>query len=298
MHDSGTIAAPTANQRWSRLHENARYVGYLLRRNPLSLAGLVIFVLIVLLALIGPYLTPYDPVRPDLRLASRPPSAEHWMGTNQYGMDIFTRIVYGARVDLMIALVAVFGSVFAGTVIGLVSGYYGRLLDEITMRILDSVQAFPAIILAIAIAAVLGRGTWNVILILVIVNFPLYARLVRSQVLLQKRSQFVDAARTVGNNDLVIMFKHILPNCVGPVYVQGSLNIGWSVLMAASLGFIGLGVQPPNPEWGLMVNEGSRQMIFGNWWMAFFPGLFIFLFVLSANLMGDALHDLSDPRRR
>lgn len=298
MHDSGTITAPTANQRWSRLHENARYVGYLLRRNPLSLAGLVIFVLIVLLALIGPYLTPYDPVRPDLRLASRPPSAEHWMGTNQYGMDIFTRIVFGARVDLMIALVAVFGSVVAGTVIGLVSGYYGRLLDEITMRILDSVQAFPAIILAIAIAAVLGRGTWNVILILVIVNFPLYARLVRSQVLLQKRSQFVDAARTVGNNDLVIMFKHILPNCVGPVYVQGSLNIGWSVLMAASLGFIGLGVQPPNPEWGLMVNEGSRQMIFGNWWMAFFPGLFIFLFVLSANLMGDALHDLSDPRRR
>lgn len=283
---------------WSRFKEGARYVTYLLRRNPLSLAGLVIFLLIVLLAMVGPFLTPYDPVRPNLRIASLPPSADHWMGTNQYGMDIFTRVVYGARVDLMIALIAVFGSVAIGTIIGLISGYYGRLLDEITMRVLDSVQAFPAIVLAIAIAAVLGRGTWNVILILVIVNFPLYARLVRSQVLFQKRSQYVDAARTVGNSDLVIMFKHVLPNCVGPVYVQGSLNIGWSVLMAASLGFIGLGVQPPNPEWGVMVNEGSRQMIFGAWWMAFFPGLFIFLFVLSANLMGDGLHDLTDPRRR
>lgn len=298
MVSAGMPSDKAKNNVVVRLLGSARYVGYLLRRNPLSLAGLVIFLLIVLLALVGPYLTPYDPVRPDLRMASRPPSMEHWMGTNQYGMDIFTRIAYGARVDLMIALVAVFGSVVIGTIIGLVSGYYGRLLDEVTMRILDSVQAFPAIVLAIAIAAVLGRGTWNVILILVIVNFPLYARLVRSQVLFQKRSQYVDAARTVGNSDLVIMFKHVLPNCVGPVYVQGSLNIGWSVLMAASLGFIGLGVQPPNPEWGVMVNEGSRQMIFGAWWMSFFPGLCIFLFVLSANLMGDGLHDLTDPRRR
>lgn len=220
------------------------------------------------------------------------------MGTNRFGMDIFSRLAHGARIDLMIALVAVVGSVAAGTIIGLVSGYYGGWPDEVIMRFLDSLQAFPTIILAIAIAAVLGRSTGNVILILIIVNFPLYARLVRSQVLYQKQAQYVDAARTVGNNDLIIMFKHIMPNCIGPVYVQGSLNIGWSVLMAASLGFIGLGVQPPNPEWGLMVNEGSRQMIFGAWWMAFFPGLFIFLFVLSANLMGDGLHDLTDPRRR
>jgi peptide/nickel transport system permease protein len=295
-----TQSAPNANSNGavSRAREGLRFALFLVKRNPLSLFGFIIFAAIVLLALVGPYLTDFDPMRPDLRMASKPPSSTHWMGTNQYGMDIFTRIVYAARVDLMIALVAVTGSVAIGTVVGMFAGYYGRALDEVTMRILDSLQAFPTIVLAIAIAAVLGRGTGNVILILIIVNFPLYARLVRSQVLYQKRAQYVDAARTVGNNDLVIMFKHLLPNCLGPVYVQGSLNIGWSVLMAASLGFIGLGVQPPNPEWGVMVHEGSRQMIFGAWWMAFFPGLFIFLFVLSANLMGDGLHDLTDPRRR
>lgn len=286
----------TTGNRWGS--EALRYTLYLLRRNPLSLAGMLIFLLIVVLAIVGPMITPHDPVKPDLSLASLPPSAEHWMGTNRFGMDIFSRLAHGARIDLMIALVAVVGSVAAGTIIGLVSGYYGGWPDEVIMRFLDSLQAFPTIILAITIAAVLGRSTGNVILILIIVNFPLYARLVRSQVLYQKQAQYVDAARTVGNNDLIIMFKHIMPNCIGPVYVQGSLNIGWSVLMAASLGFIGLGVQPPNPEWGLMVNEGSRQMIFGAWWMAFFPGLFIFLFVLSANLMGDGLHDLTDPRRR
>ena len=271
---------------------------YLLKRNPLSLVGGIFMLLIILMALLGPFFTVYDPIKTDLKSAFLPPSTTHWMGTNELGMDIFTRIVYGARVDLYIAIFSVIGAIILGLFFGIISGYYGRWVDDIIMRFLDSIQAFPTIIFAIAIAAVLGPSTRNVIIVLIAVNFPMYARLVRSLVLSVKQSQFTDAARAAGNKDFRIMFIHILPNCMGPVYVQGSLNVGWAVLMAASLSFIGLGVQPPNPEWGLMITEGARFMILGEWWMAFFPGLFIFMFVLSANMLGDGLQDVFDPKRR
>jgi peptide/nickel transport system permease protein len=270
-----------------------------MKRNPLSLYGTITIGLFLLLGLVGPLvLTAFDPVKPDINSVSLPPSWEHWMGTNALGMDIFTRIVHGVRIDIFIAVLAVTGAIIVGTIYGVVSAYYGGRLDDVMMRILDSVQAFPTIILAIAIAAVLGPSTRNVIFVLIIVNSPIYARLVRSLALSIKTSQFIDAARSVGDGNVKIMVRHLLPNCMGPVYVTGSLNIGWSVLMAASLSFIGLGVQSPTPELGLMINEGARYMVLGEWWMAFFPGLFIFLFVLSASLLGDGLQDVFDPKRR
>jgi peptide/nickel transport system permease protein len=281
-------------QTWSFLH----FSFYLMKRNRLSLFGAIFVGFFVLLGLIGPILTAYDPVKPDIRSIALPPSTKHWMGTNSLGMDVFTRIVHAARIDLYIALFAVGGAIIIGTLYGILSAYYGRWIDEVLMRLLDSVQAFPTIILAIAIAAVLGPSTRNVIIVLIIVNSPIYARLVRSLALSVKKAQYIDAARAVGNSNFCIIFKHILPNCMGPIYVTGSINIGWSVLMAAALSFIGLGVQSPTPEWGLMINEGARYMVLGEWWMALFPGMFIFLFVLSASLLGDGLQDVFDPKRR
>jgi peptide/nickel transport system permease protein len=283
---------------FNRIMDFLRLAFYLMKRNPLSLFGTIAVGIFVLIAIFGPMLTAFDPVKPDIKSISLPPSVKHWMGTNALGMDIFTRIIHAARIDLFIAIFAVGGAVIAGTVYGMVSAFYGKWVDEVLMRILDSVQAFPTIILAIAIAAVLGPSTRNVIIVLVLINFPIYARLVRSLALSLKKSQYIDAARTVGNRNFKIIFKHLLPNCLGPVYVTGSLNMGWSVLLAAGLSFIGLGVQSPTPEWGLMINEGARYMVLGEWWMAFFPGLFIFLFVLSVSLLGDGLQDVFDPKRR
>jgi len=279
---------------WSFLH----YAYYLMKRNPLSLFGAGFMALFVLTALIGPMLTVYDPVKPDIRAISLAPSPQHWMGTDALGMDIFTRIIHAARIDLVITIFGVGGAVLIGTIYGIISAFYGRWVDEVMMRLLDSIQAFPTIVLGIAIAAVLGPSTRNVAIVLIAVNAPIYARLVRSLALSLKTTQYIDAARTVGNTNMRIIFKHILPNCLGPVYVTGSINIGWTVLMAASLSFIGLGVQSPTPEWGLMIKEGARYMIMGEWWMAFFPGLFIFIFVLSANFLGDGLQDVFDPKRR
>jgi len=292
------ISMPWIAKQWKKLRSTSRYAFFLMRRNPLSLVGGGIVLFLVLLAIIGPFFTPYPPAKSDITSKSLPPSSTHWMGTDNLGMDIFSRVVHAARTDLLIALIGVCGAVAIGTSFGLVSAFYGRWVDEVMMRVLDSLQAFPTIILAMTIAAVLGPSTRNVVIVLVVVNFPLYARLIRSLVLSLKESQYIDAARVVGCGDARLMFRHILPNCVGPIYVQGSLNIGWSVLMAATLSFIGLGTQPPAPEWGVMIKQGARFMILGRWWMAFFPGLFIFLFVLASNLLGDGLQDVLDPKRR
>lgn len=293
----GGVAKWTADW-WKRFRAASRYAFFLMKRNPLSLIGGGFILFLVLLAIVGPFFTPYDPEKSDLTSKSLPPSSTHWMGTDNLGMDIFSRVIQATRLDLIIAFVGVCGAIVIGTCFGLVSAFYGRWIDEVMMRTLDSLQAFPTIILAMTIAAVLGPSTRNIVIVLVIVNFPVYARLTRSLVLSLRESQYVDAARVVGNRNGRLMFRHILPNCMGPIYVQGSLNTGWSVLMAATLSFIGLGTQPPSPEWGVMIKHGARYMILGRWWMAFFPGLFIFLFVLAANLLGDGLQDVFDPKRR
>jgi peptide/nickel transport system permease protein len=275
-----------------------RFFMYVFRRNKLAVIGGLCLLFIVLMGLIGPLFTAYSPTKSDMKSASLPPSATHWMGTDAMGMDIFTRVIYAARIDLYIAAIAVVLAAVIGSVYGAISAFYGKVLDEVMMRLLDSFQAFPSILLGLAIAAALGPSLRNVIIVLVVVNVPMYARLVRSQILYLREAPFVDAARTVGNSNARIMFRHLLPNSLSPVYVQASLNVGWSVLMAASLSFLGLGVQAPQPEWGLMVSQGARQMVVGDWWSAFFPGLFILLFVLSSNLLGDGLQDVFDPRRR
>jgi len=275
-----------------------RFFVYVFRKNRLAMAGGVCLVCIVLMGLVGPFFAPYDPTKSDMKSASLPPSPEHWMGTDAMGMDILSRTIHAARVDLYIAVMAVLLAAAIGSIYGAISAFYGGVIDELMMRLLDSMQAFPSILLGLAIAAALGPSLRNVIIVLVVVNVPMYARLVRSQILYLREAPFVDAARTVGNSNMRIMFRHLLPNSLSPVYVQASLNVGWSVLMAASLSFLGLGVQAPDPEWGLMVSQGARQMVVGDWWSAFFPGLFILLFVLSSNLLGDGLQDVFDPRRR
>lgn len=295
----GTQAVPDrVPRRETAMGTSMRRAWYVLRRNPLSLLGAGFIVLLIVVAIVGPSFTVYDPIRPNLAAASQPPSAQHWMGTDRLGMDIFTRIVYATRIDLLLGIAGVLGALVLGAAFGMVSAYYGGWLDEVMMRLLDSLQAFPTIILGMTIAAVLGPSIRNVAVVLVVVNFPIYARLMRSLVLSAKEAQYVDAARSVGNGDARIMFGHILGNCMGPIYIQASLNMGWSVLMAASLSFIGLGAQAPQPEWGLMIRDGARYMTQGMWWMSFFPGLMIFLFVLAVNLVGDGLQEILDPRRR
>ncbi len=275
-----------------------RFFVYVFRRNKLAVIGGACLLCIVLMGLVGPFFTPYNPTKSDMKSASLPPSGQHWMGTDAMGMDILSRVIHAARVDLYIAVMAVLLAAVIGSIYGAISAFYGGLLDEFMMRALDSFQAFPSILLGLAIAAALGPSLRNVIIVLVVVNVPMYARLVRSQILYLREETFVDAARTVGNSNARIMFRHLLPNSLSPVYVQASLNVGWSVLMAASLSFLGLGIQAPDPEWGVMISQGARQMVVGDWWSAFFPGLFILLFVLSSNLLGDGLQDVFDPRRR
>lgn len=281
-----------------RMYASLPYLNYLMKRNPLSIIGVIFIILFLLLGIIGPFFTSYDPTKPDMMSKFLSPSLSHLMGTDDMGMDIFTRIIYGTRIDLMIAFIGVLFAAIIGVIYGLLCGSYGGWFDEISMRFLDSLQAFPSTILAMTIAAVLGASVSNIIVVLIIVNFPMYARLTRSQALIVRKAQYIDAAKTIGCKNFRIVFKHILPNCLVPIYVQGSLNVGWSVLMASTLSFIGLGVTPPTPEWGVMIKQGARHILMGRWWMAFFPGLFIFLFVLSANFLGDGLQDIFDPRRR
>ena len=275
-----------------------KYFIYIIKEKPLSILGLFILIFYLILAIIGPIFLSYDPESPNISAIAEPPSLKHWMGTNALGMDIYTRIIYAIKIDLFIALLSVLFASIIGSIYGIFSAYMGNWIDELMMRILDSIQAFPTIILAISLSTALGPSSHNLILVLIIVNAPIYGRLVRSQALSVKKSQFIDAAVTVGNSKTIIILKHLLPNCISSVFVTGSINIGWSVLMAAALSFIGFGVQSPTPELGLMIYEGARYMILGEWWMSIFPGIFIFLFVLSSCLLGDGLQELLDPKLR
>jgi peptide/nickel transport system permease protein len=274
------------------------FLWYLFRRNPLSLVGAGIVCVLVVLAAVAPFVVPFNPTQPDMTRALQSPSSAHPFGTDGLGMDVFSRVLAAARLDLYMAIASVAIAIAIGVPIGAVSGFAGGLFDEIVMRLLDSVQSFPPYILAMAIVAAAGQDVRNIILVLAFVNFPIYSRLVRAQMLSIKETQYADAARTLGNPPWRMIVKHLLPNCLGPVYVQGSINAGWALLLAAGLSFIGLGVRAPTPEWGLMVSAGSRHVVFGQWWVSFFPGLAIFLAILGFNLLGDGLQDVFDPKRR
>jgi peptide/nickel transport system permease protein len=269
-----------------------------LRRNGLSLVALAALLLIALSAAAAPVIMPYDPDAPDAEHPLEPPSWRHPLGTDLYGRDQLTRIVYAGRVDLLIALGATAAALALGTALGAVAGYRGGVVDQVVMRSVDTVQAFPSFILAMGIAAALGNSAFNVAVAIAITHVPIYGRLVRGEMLRVREMEYAEAARTVGNRQRRIIFLHLLPNCFPPIAVQATLAMGFAILTVAALSYIGLGIRPPTSEWGAMTAEGAGYIVSGEWWIFLFPGLAIMAVVLSFNLVGDALRDLLDPRMK
>jgi peptide/nickel transport system permease protein len=251
----------------------------------------------LLAALLAPLLAPYDPLGQNIVAGLRPPSADHLFGTDKLGRDIFSRILYGARISLFVGVAVVLLSSVVGTLLGVVAGYVGGWADEILMRITDIFFAFPSLILAMAIAGALGPSLPNALIAISAATWPVYARLLRGQVLALKEREFVLAARTVGVPEWLIIVRHLLPNMLAPLLVQGSFDMGGAITAVAGLSFIGFGAQPPTPEWGVMISEARTYMATA-WWMGTFPALAIMLVVGSFNLLGDGLRDLLDPRLR
>ncbi len=273
-----------------------KFLRYFLR-NPLSLLGVFLISLLVFTGLLAPYLAPYDPVEiaPDRRLAA--PCQTNIMGTDEVGRDIFSRLIWGARISLQIGLTIVFFAAGIGLIIGLISGYFGGTLDQILMRITDMFMAFPTLILAIAMTAALGPSLYNAVLAMVIVWWPIYARLARSETLGIREKDYIKAIRALGAGPFKILSLHILPNAIDVIIVRASIDFGNAIMFCAALSFIGLGAQPPMPEWGAMVTTG-RDYLRDAWWLVTFPGLAIFLTVMGFNLLGDGLRDYFDPKLR
>lgn len=264
-------------------------------RNRAALIGLILIVVQVVLAVSAPLVAPFDPVKMDLRSARQTPSLTHLLGTDELGRDILSRIIYGCRISLTLGLVSVGIGLTFGLPLGALSGYFGGKLDIVVMRFIDTLMSFPTILLAILVVSVVGPGLYNTMLAVGVAQVPLYARLIRAQVLKLREEEFVDAARAQGVSSLRIIFRHILPNCLSPLLVQSTLNIASAILSAAALGFLGLGAQPPTPEWGAMLSKG-RDYIRAAPHIMVFPGLAIMLAVLMFNLAGDGLRDALDPR--
>jgi peptide/nickel transport system permease protein len=299
---SASGAVPGALSRRERLAKpttRAKQVGVRLRANPVSMFGLVLAIALIGVAIAAPIIAPYDPVNLDPGNRLLPPSAMNWFGTDDGGRDILSRIVFGARYSLLAAAVVLSLAVTVGTAVGLVAGFAGGKVDEALMRLTDMFLAFPALVLAMGISAALGASLANSMVAIAVVWWPWYARLVRGQTLRLRQEQFIDAARASGAGDAHMILRHILPNCWTPIIVQVSLDVGYAILTTASLSFIGLGAQPPTPEWGAMVSIG-KDYILNQWWMATFPGLAIFLTVMAFNLLGDGLQEALSPilRRR
>jgi peptide/nickel transport system permease protein len=282
---------PARKTFWS----HARYV---LSDNPFTLVAACMFALFVLLALIGPWIVPFDPLATNVGPTMQPPSARHWFGTDALGRDILSRVVVATRIDFLIALSAVGASFVVGGLLGACAGYFGGWLERIVMRGCDMVMSFPLFVLAMGIVAAMGNSVANIILATAVVNLPFYIRVARTEVNVRREAGFVEAARLAGNGDARILLMHLVPNAMPPMMVQVSLNMGWAILNAAGLSFIGLGVSPPAAEWGIMVAEGATYIISGEWWIALFPGAVLMLAVFTFNLLGDGLRDLIDPRRR
>lgn len=269
----------------------------LFARRRTALIGAAILLVLLALSLAAPLLSRHDPEKMVLAQVLRPPSREFLLGTDYLGRDILTRILYGGRLSLMIGLLAVAVGLAIGVPLGAISGYFGGWADLVIQRIADVLLAFPGFLLSLALVAVLGVGLQNVIVAVGIGALPSFIRLVRGSVLTIRELSYVEAARSIGVPHVAILFRHVLPNAMAPVIVQATLNLGTAILVAAGLGFLGLGVRPPTPEWGTMLGEG-RSYIFSAWYMATFPGLAIFLAVLGFNLLGDGLRDALDPRLR
>jgi peptide/nickel transport system permease protein len=260
----------------------------------LALAGLAV---LLILAAIGPDIVPFDPLATNPSAALRPPSPAHWFGTDLLGRDVFSRVIAATRVDLGIAASAVAITLVLGTALGAAAGWLGGWTDRIVGRLIDTIMAFPLFVLAVGIAAALGNSVSSVVIATVVVNLPLYARQTRAEVNRRRDAPYVEAARLAGVGAFATVTLHILPNLIAPMMVQASLNMGWAILNSAGLSFLGLGIRPPNPEWGIMVSEGAAYIISGEWWLFAFPGLMLLAAILTFALLGDALRDWLDPRR-
>ncbi|WP_280771281.1 ABC transporter permease [Salipaludibacillus daqingensis] len=268
-----------------------------LKKNKLAMVGIFIIIFFIIVALIAPLLTPYafNTISAGDRLSS--PSAAHWFGTDDLGRDIFTRIVYGARISLMVGFFAVTGALVFGTFLGIIAGFFGRWIDMLISRIFDIMLAFPSILLAIAIVAILGPSLQNALIAIAIINIPIFGRLVRSKVISIRQEEYIMAAKAQGMKNGRILFHHVLPNSLAPIIVQATLGFGVAILEAAALGFLGLGAQAPTPEWGKMLSD-SRQFIQSAPWTVLFPGISIMLVVLGFNMIGDGLRDALDPKMK
>jgi len=274
------------------------HIRYVLSENPVTGVAFALFLLIVLAAFFGPALVPYDPLASDTVMALKPPSAAHWFGTDQLGRDIFSRVVVATRLDFGIAVASVALVFVMGGLAGVAAGFYGGWTDRIVGRLADTVMAFPLFVLAMGIVAALGNTVQNIVLATAIVNFPLYARVARAEANVRREAGFVEAARLSGNSEPRILAFQVLPNVFPILVVQMSLTMGYAILNAAGLSFIGLGVRPPTAEWGIMVAEGAAFMVSGEWWIALFPGIALMVAVFCFNLLGDGVRDIVDPRRR
>jgi peptide/nickel transport system permease protein len=276
---------------------DARYVWYRLRRSPLTLAGLAIIALVLFLMAAAPWISPYDPNDLDLLSRLAPPGPDHWLGTDEVGRDLLSRIIWGSRVSVTVGFAIVGISLGAGTLIGAFSGLAGGVLDTAIMRVMDVLLSFPSFVMAMALAAALGPDLMNAMLAIAVVRIPFYVRLARGQALSLRERPYVKAAETFGASRLHIVLRHIIPNAMAPIIVQGTLDIGVAILTAAALSFIGLGAQQPTAEWGAMVS-GGRDFLLDQWWYPTFPGLAILVTAVGFNLLGDGLRDIFDPRLR
>lgn len=268
-----------------------------LRRNKAALVGLIVLGVFLVTTAVGPILLPYDPNAADLDHVLLTPSLAHPFGTDNLGRDLLTRVIFGTRVSFLIGILAVTLSASLGVPVGLLSGVRGGVVDLAVQRFVDLLLAFPGFLLALTLIAVLGVGVTNVVVSVGLAAMPLYIRLVRGVALSIKEQAYVEAARAAGAGEGRILLRHVLPNCLAPLIVQSTLRLGEAILTAAGLGFLGLGVRPPTPEWGTMLGEG-QSYLFSSWYIATFPGLAIFLTVIAANLLGDGLRDVLDPRLR
>ncbi|PLR83622.1 peptide ABC transporter permease [Bacillus canaveralius] len=267
------------------------------RQNKLALVGTIIVLFFIVIAIFAPMIAPSGINEQDFSKKLQPPSSEHWFGTDDFGRDILSRVIFGARISLRVGFISVLGSIVVGCLLGIIAGYYGKWVDTVISRVFDIMLAFPSILLAIAIVAVLGPSLTNALIAIAIINIPNFGRLIRSRVLSVKQEEFIVAAKAVGMNDQRILFVHVLPNSMAPIIVQGTLAIATAIIEAAALGFLGLGAGAPNPEWGKMLSDAKQFMIQAPWTMIF-PGLAIMLTVLGFNLMGDGLRDALDPRMK
>ncbi|HTU28466.1 MAG TPA: ABC transporter permease [Solirubrobacteraceae bacterium] len=269
----------------------------LLVRNRIAVVALAVLVAFIVVAVFGKALAPYGYNSVDVADRLQGPSVHHWFGTDELGRDVFSRVLLGAAVSLKVGAVAVGISLVVGVPCGLIAGFYGGVLDDVIMRVMDVLFAFPAILMAIAVLAILGPGSTNAMVAIGIVYIPIFARVTRAAVLPVREEVYVRAARASGASDLRLMRRHLLPNVLGPIIVQTSISFAFAILSEAALSFIGLGTQPPHPSWGLMLSDGT-DFINQAWWMVVFPGAAIFVVVLAFNILGDALRDTLDPRQR